>query len=332
MKNIQIDDSLGVPKYRQIINSIYTAITIGDLKLGDKIPSLNQICAEFELSRDTVMVAFNELKAKGIINSIPGKGYYINSTEINVDQKIFVLFDELNNFKEDLYTSLLNSLDAKSNVDIYFHHFNYQVFKDLISESSGKYTSYVIMPATFDYTVDIVGKLPKDKVFILDRLKDDLVDYPVVYQDFEKDVYDALNDGLDLLQKYSKLVMVFPGGKEPEGRMIGFQRFCKEKAFKPEIIRNMVNKEIQAGEAYFVPSDRNLVRLVKMAAEKNLTLGKDVGIVSFNDTVLKEVVAGGITTISTDFQLMGQTLARMIQERSTEKIRNQSALIRRNSL
>jgi DNA-binding transcriptional regulator YhcF (GntR family) len=332
VKNIQIDDSLGVPKYRQIINSIYTAISVGELKLGDKIPSLNQICSEFELSRDTVMVAFNELKAKGIINSIPGKGYYINSTEINVDQKVFVLFDELNAFKEDLYTSFLNSLDAKSSVDIYFHHFNYQVFKDLISESVAKYTSYVIMPATFDYTADIIGKLPKDKVYILDRKKDDLSDYPVVYQDFEKDVYDALNDGLDLLQKYNKLIMIFSGGKEPEGRMLGFQHFCDEKGFKSEIIRNVLNKEMKKGEAYFVPSDRNLVRLVKMAAEKNFELGKDVGIVSFNDTVLKEVVAGGITTISTDFQLMGQTLARMIQDKSAEKIRNQSSLIRRNSL
>lgn len=332
MKNIQIDDSLGVPKYRQIINSIYAAISSGELKLGDKIPSLNQICTEFELSRDTVMVAFNELKAKGIINSIPGKGYYINSIEINVDQKIFLLFDELNTFKEDLYTSFLNSLDNKSNVDIYFHHFNYQVFKNLIAESNGKYTSYVIMPATFDDTVDVISKLPKEKVYILDRQKEDLADYPVVYQDFEKDVYDSLIEGYDMLRKYNELIMIFPGGKEPEGRMIGFQRFCKEKGFKSEIIRNLTNKEMKAGEVYFVPSDRNLVRLVKMAAEKNLQLGKDVGIVSFNDTVLKEVVAGGITTISTDFQLMGQTLARMIQERSTEKIRNHSALIQRNSL
>ena len=332
MKYIQIDDSLGVPKYRQIINSIYTAISIGELKLGDKIPSLNQICTEFELSRDTVMVAFNELKAKGIINSIPGKGYYINSIEINVDQKIFLLFDELNAFKEDLYTSFLNSLDNKSTVDIYFHHFNYQVFKDLISESAGKYTSYVIMPATFDYSADIIGKLPKDKVYILDRLKDDLADFPVVYQDFEQDVYDALNEGFELLQKYDNLIMIYPGGKEPEGRMLGFQRFCTEKGFKSEIIRNVSTKEMKSGEAYFVPSDRNLVRLVKMAAEKNLELGREVGIVSFNDTVLKEVVAGGITIISTDFQLMGQTLARMIQDRSSEKIRNHSSLIRRNSL
>ncbi len=332
MKNIQIDDSLGVPKYRQIINSIYNAIISGSLKMGDKIPSLNQICAEFDLSRDTVMVAFNELKAKGVISSIPGKGYYVSSTEVNVDERVFVLFDELNAFKEDLYTSFLNSLDIKSSVDIYFHHFNYQVYKDLINESAGKYTSYVIMPATFDYTADLIKVLPADNIYILDRKKDDLIDYPVVYQDFEADVYNALTEGKDLLGKYKKLIMVFPGGKEPEGRMLGFETFCKENSIKHETLRSLIGHEIQEGEAYFVPSDRNLVKLVKLAKEKKFKLGKDFGIVSFNDTMLKEVVAGGITTISTDFEFMGQTLANMIIEKRKEQIANPSKLIRRNSL
>ena len=332
MKNILIDDTLGVPKYRQIINSIYRSISDGDLKLGDKIPSLNQICSEFGLSRDTVMVAFNELKAKGVISSIPGKGYYINSTEVHLDERIFVLFDELNAFKEDLYTSLLNKLDVKSNVDIYFHHFNFQVFKDLISRSAGKYTSYVIMPATFEQTAEIIAVLPEDKIYILDRLKPDLKLYPVVYQDFELDVYRALSEGADLLEKYDHLVMVFPGGKEPEGRMIGFQKFCIERNRQFEILRSLQHRKIKRGEAYFIPSDRNLVKLVKMAAEQKLQLGRDLGIVSFNDTVLKEVVAGGITTISTDFKLMGETLADMIMTKSRDKRANPASLIRRSSL
>lgn len=332
MKYIQIDDSLGVPKYRQIINAIYHAISSGELTIGDKIPSLNQICVEFDLSRDTVMVAFNELKAKGVIRSIPGKGYYISSTEVNLDERIFLLFDELNAFKEDLYTSFLNKLDIRTNVDIYFHHFNFQLFKDLINQGSGKYTSYVIMPATFDQTAEILGILPEDKVYVLDRLKSDLKKYPVVYQDFEQDVYQALTEGNDLLKKYKKLVMIFPGGKEPEGRVSGFEKFCSEKQIDFEILRNLQSRKIRKEEAYFVPSDRNLVRLVKMAAELNFELGVNFGIVSFNDTVLKEVVAGGITTISTDFNKMGETLAEMIVEKRREQIANPAALIRRNSL
>ncbi|MEI6679185.1 MAG: hypothetical protein WCL21_11300 [Mariniphaga sp.] len=54
----------------------------------------------------------------------------MNITNIfNIDKQIFLLFDELNVFKEDLYTSFLEQLDNKTNVDIYFHHFNYRVYK-----------------------------------------------------------------------------------------------------------------------------------------------------------------------------------------------------------
>ena len=139
---IHIDSKSSKPKYRQIIDSVYNAIDRRSLRKGDKIPSINQICSEYGLSRDTVMVAFNELKAKGILLSQPGKGYYIATTEIQLEEKIFVLFDELNAFKEDLYNSLISSLQGKANVEVYFHHFNYKVFKNLITESIGKYTSY----------------------------------------------------------------------------------------------------------------------------------------------------------------------------------------------
>src|SRR5680860_856636 len=113
---IIIDSKSSKPKYRQIINSVYNAIERKMLKKGDKIPSINQICSDFNLSRDTVMVAFNELKAKGILLSQPGKGYYIASIDIQHEEKIFVLFDEMNAFKEDLYNSLMNTLKGKANV------------------------------------------------------------------------------------------------------------------------------------------------------------------------------------------------------------------------
>jgi len=327
-----IDESLAVPKYRQIINSIYSSIEAGLLKKNDKLPSVNSICAEFSLSRDTVLMAFNELKSKGVISSISGKGYYIESTETFVDQKVFVLFDELNAFKEDLYSSFVNNLDAKVNVNIFFHHFNYKVFKDLIAESAGKYTSYVIMPATFDFSSEIVSLLPEDRVYILDRLKPDLEKYPVIYQDFEADVYEKLVEGHDLLSKYKKLIMVFPGGKEPLERTYGFKKYCNEYQMPFDIIKSTENLKIRKGEAYFVVSDRNLVKVINMAKNEGLVIGRDLGILSFNHTLLKEVVSKGITTISTDFFHMGQRLAGMVQNREKAQLRNPSYLIRRGSL
>jgi DNA-binding LacI/PurR family transcriptional regulator len=81
-----------------------------------------------------------------------------------------------------------------------------------------------------------------------------------------------------------------------------------------------------------VVADRHLVSLVKKCGEAGLVLGQDVGLISFNDTVLKEVVAGGITTISTDFRELGRLLARMVETRTYRQIRNASGLILRNTL
>ena len=329
---IFIDPKSSKPKYRQIINSVNNAIEKRSLKKGDKVPSINQICSDYNLSRDTVMFAFNELKSRGVLMAQPGKGYYIATTEIQHDQKIFVLFDELNAFKEDLYNSLINSLKGKANVEVYFHHFNYKVFKNLITESIGKYTSYIIMPAAFDNTQHLLAKIPKDKVFILDRLKPDLKKYPVVYQDFKQDFYDALIEGIPLLKKYRKLVFVNPGGKEPTERVTAFVEFCKENGFTCEVIKSLNGVRPSLYEVYFLISDRDLVELIKITKYNNFKVGKKFGIVSFNDTMLKEVVAGGITTISTDFVEMGKVLAEMVLERKTGQIRNPSRLIVRKSL
>lgn len=329
---IRIDEKSAKPKYRQIIDSLFLAIEKRNLKKGDKIPSINEICSEFNLSRDTVMVAFNELKSKGVIVSQPGKGYYIASTEIQNEEKVFVLFDEMNAFKEDLYNSLVNSLKGKASVDVYFHHFNYRVFKSLIAESAGKYTAYIIMPATFDNIGHLLSKHPAEKVYILDRFKKELRNYPVVYQNFELDFYEALVEGSNLIKKYRRLVFVHPGGKEPVERVNGFERFCLENDIQYEVIKTLNGVNPSMYEVYFVTSDRDLVEVIKLAKKYKYKLGKRFGIVSFNDTTLKEVVAGGITTISTDFSEMGRTLAQMVLSKKGGQVRNPSKLIKRNSL
>lgn len=329
---IHIDPKSSLPKYKQIINSVLFAIERKILKKGDKVPSINQICSENDLSRDTVMLAFNELKTKKILHSQPGKGYYIFTSEIQPEENIFILFDELNSFKEDLYNSFLVNLKGKANVDIYFHHFNYKVFKNLINDSNGNFTSYIIMPATFENSSILISKIPKERVYILDRLKPDLKNYPVVYQDFENDFFDALTQGYELLKKYRKLIFVNQGAKEPHERVRGFERFCVQYGFNHQVVKSMDGLRPELYECYFFTSDRDMVEMVKTAKNYKLKLGRKFGIVSFNDTMLKEVVAGGITTISTDFTEMGKTLADMVLNRKSVQERNPSKLIIRNSL
>ena len=211
---ISIDKSLSVSKYKQIINSVLDAIGEERLVLGDKMPSINEICEKFDLSRDTVLTAYNELKSKGIIAAHPGKAYYVCSTNVNMEQNIMLLYDELNAFKEELYNSFIRTIGDKANVDLYFHNFNRKIFNHLLKENNYKYTAYVVMPAQFTGISSILGDL-KGKVYILDQLPVELGgNYPTIYQNFEKQVYSGLMEAKDRIAKYRKIISVYPGGKE----------------------------------------------------------------------------------------------------------------------
>jgi DNA-binding transcriptional regulator YhcF (GntR family) len=332
MKIITVLDNLGIPKYKQIINSIEKAIDEEKLIKGDRLPSINKVCLEFDLSRDTVLLAYEELKKRGIIYAILGKGYYVKSVEIAIKQKIFLLFDELNIFKEDIYNSFLKNIGKNIQVDIFFHHFNVPVFQKLINDCNGNYTKYIIMPTNLIDVVAFIKTLPVNDVIILDQTNAELKIYPAIYQNHEKDIFEGLKKGKTRLNKYKKYIMIFPGFKEPPGMKMGFENYCNAYRIDYEIIQEFTDNDITIGSVYIIPNDRDLVRVIEKASEQNLKLGTDFGIISYNETPLKKVVSNGITTISTDFTTMGKLLAQMVLTGKKEQIENKSALIIRNSL
>lgn len=64
-------------KVKQLADKISFDISMGVYKSGDSLPSINQLSHAYEVSRDTVFKAFLDLKERGIIDSTPGKGYYV---------------------------------------------------------------------------------------------------------------------------------------------------------------------------------------------------------------------------------------------------------------
>jgi len=130
---IKIDSESSIPKYEQLVNEIIRHIRAKRLLLDDKLPSINDICDNFDVSRDTVVIAYNELKSRGLISPRHGKGFYVSSTSIRSKLKIFLLFDVMNSYKEELYRSFVNSLGPNYQVDIFFHYYNLKVFEQLIN-------------------------------------------------------------------------------------------------------------------------------------------------------------------------------------------------------
>ena len=217
-------------------------------------------------------------------------------------------------------------------VNIFFHHFNLDVFNKLINDNAGGYSYYVIMPANLKGTETVINRLPEGKVYILDQIHSELIDYPSIYQNFKEDIYKGLQAGLKQIKKYQKIILLYNEERQPKGILDGFNLFCAHNGIQNKIIDTLNDRELFKGELYIVLDDKNLIRIIKRIKDEHLTLAKDIGIISYNDTLLKEIVEGGITTISTDFNLMGERLAEMILNNEFAQVENPNSLILRKSL
>jgi DNA-binding transcriptional regulator YhcF (GntR family) len=333
-----IDEARKTPKYLQVIDCIISAIKRGKLHKGDKILSINECSNEYFLSRDTVQKAYDILEQRGIIGAIKGKGFYISRTDIATKYRILLLFNKISNYKKQIYNSFIETMGDSAVVDLKIHHCNAKVLEGLILDNFYDYDYFVIMPHFYENIAEaynFILKIPAEKLIILDK---DLtyVDrkYAAVYQDFKNDIVEALETGLETLKKYTKLILVYPRMVSyPVEIVTGFRNFCLQHDFNKHIVNEIKpDTVLNLREAYIVIEETDLVQLIKNCKSANLKVGSDVGIISYNDTPLKEILMEGITVLSTDHAKMGETAAHLILENKREKIKNPFALILRNSL
>jgi DNA-binding transcriptional regulator YhcF (GntR family) len=335
---IQINEHSKTPKYKQIIQSVLAAIERGELKEHDKLPSVNRLLIQFDIARDTVVKAYEELKETGIIESVPGKGYYVKSIHLQRKAKVFLLFNKLSAHKQLIYDAFANTLGEQAAIDFFIYHNNYRLFKEWILENKDKdYTHFVIIAHFLDGGADlkdVINQIPKEKLILLDKKIEGVTgQYAAVYQDFAKDIYNALTEALSLLQKYVRIKIIFPEYTYHAREILtGFKRFCLKYAFDYQIVSNIEQEPIAPGEAYINLMEDDLVILIKKVKNLGYKVGEEVGIISYNETPLKEILLDGITVISTDFQQLGKTAARMVLENEREHIANPFYLVVRKSL
>jgi DNA-binding GntR family transcriptional regulator len=89
LEHLNIDEFSATPKYQQLVNSVLSAIRQDILTTGDLLPSINELSIEFDISRITVEKGYNELRKLGVLTSSPGKGYFVASTFLSQELKIF---------------------------------------------------------------------------------------------------------------------------------------------------------------------------------------------------------------------------------------------------
>ena len=102
--------------YLKIANIIQGQISAETLKIGDKLPSIRQVQKIYDVSLNTVKLAFLELESKSLIESRPKSGYYVSKTS---DRKLSIpsiskpQLSEKEKQPEDLISKVFSTLNNK---------------------------------------------------------------------------------------------------------------------------------------------------------------------------------------------------------------------------
>lgn len=327
--NLKLDGEISMPKFRLLANAVKNAIAEGRLKTGETLPSVSLVCEQFSLSRDTVFKAYSLLREQGVVMSQPGKGYYI-ADHIT---KVFVFLDTFKAYKEVLYDSFFHALPNNVIADVNFHHYNAKLFRKLIEDSLGRYSKYIIMPFISDETEKLLNRIPKDRLLVIDWNLYANETSSVIYQDFGQSLVKGLEEVKDRLGKYSSFHFLYPDYTyHPYQSVISFEQFCDVNSIDHCVERNPDRFEVKPGTAYITVSDRLLCKILEQCHRKGLKVGKDVGVISYNETPMKKFIDNGITVFSTDFDKMGSLAARFVSDEKHMDVCVPSQMIIRNSL
>ncbi len=73
-----MDFTTNKPIYQHIYDIVTERIILGQLREGDRVPSVRELAVELQVNPNTVMRAYDALCAGGIITSSRGIGYFVS--------------------------------------------------------------------------------------------------------------------------------------------------------------------------------------------------------------------------------------------------------------
>lgn len=74
----------------QIFNKLMQMIASGDWKVGDKIPSENEMKERFHVSRNSIRQAIHRMTALGLLESRQGEGTYVKKIDLSFYMNILI--------------------------------------------------------------------------------------------------------------------------------------------------------------------------------------------------------------------------------------------------
>ncbi|MGV3764711.1 MAG: GntR family transcriptional regulator [Chitinophagaceae bacterium] len=323
----------GLSKHEQLVNGILNAIQNKTLAQGDMLPSVNNLINEFGFARETIAKAYKDLVKRGIVESKNRVGFFVSNVDVKQHLRVALILFAFDAFQETFYKTFRSRVGKGVHIDVFFHHNNIDVFESTINKVRGQYGMYVVAPIPHTRTPKILEALPMNNFLMIDRYEQIGADHSYIAQEFEQSSYRVFMELKDTIRAYEGMVYYHrPAADTPIEILHAYKKFVKEVGINSEIRAEYLSGTIEKGKVYFTINNTELWNMLKDCKLKGLVPGKDVGILSHNDEVVKELIMDGITTYSADFKVMAEKAADFVLKRKKIQEIIPTVLIRRNSL
>lgn len=264
-------------------------------------------------------------------------GYSFTGTENEPKINVLLLFNMLSAHKQVLFEAFKKTLGNRAAIDLYIYNNELPAFRRLLLEKHHAYDKIVIIP---HFNIDrpcppkLIQHVAADKlVFIQNQIKGMSEGVSAVYADFRNDIFEALQKLHGRLANYGLLVLIYPRMNHFSREIVeGFKIFCHMNSFAYKVVDHPGQCDIGFGQVYVFLQEEDMVSIIERVLTVGLTVGKDVGMISYYESALKRVILDGITTVTSDYQLMGELAAACVLDDKVRQIAVPFEVNIRNSL
>ena len=320
-------------KSDRIISYVTEGIRNGKLEPGNAVPSINVSAKKFGVARKTVVRAYDRLKEKGLIESRPKRGYFVISKKPGTKLKVLLIVHSFDGHWEILYNHFREKTNGFCETETFFHHYNIKMLELMISRNVPDYDLFIISSFNHPRIKNIIGRIPAYKVLLISRNDRLGQNYNCIVQDFFEGTLSALAAAHSSIKKYKKLNLSFPESSgHSETLKNGFLEYCSRFSMSNEVMGSLSENDILKNEAYLVIDDGDLIRLLEVSKNHGWRLGRDIGVISYNETPMKKVIRDGISVLSCDFSKMADEMAGFIKNQEAVQKNIPIEFIKRNSI
>ncbi|MDD5681606.1 MAG: GntR family transcriptional regulator [Candidatus Omnitrophica bacterium] len=326
------------PIYKKFEEDLYRKIQEKELKPEQNLPSENQLAREYKMSRTSVRITLNNLKAKGLIYSLPGKGNFVKGYGPirGKNKRITFVIPGLENSDFDIYKGIEDVLEKEGFTLIVCNSQRSieKENKNILSLMEGNESAAIIFPNWGRANSELIYELKRmNYPFVLIDRYFPGIETDYVVTDNKKGGYlateyfinlghrkigvicgvnctaieDRFQGYLDALTKHK---IAFPSSlikKVPQN-----EKYLKEE---PSNGGTQETKELlkEKPTAIFATNDflaRNALNTIR---EAGLSVPEDISLIGFDNQKFSEHL--GLTTIAQPFYQIGEKAAQLVIEK-----------------